>query len=202
MKLYYAPGACSLSPHIVLREAGLDFDLVRVDLRSHLTETGEDYYAVNPKGSVPALQLDDGTLLTEGGAIVQYIADHHAPSLVPANGTLARTRLQEMLSFLSADYHKSYSPLFNPVFPEETKAFQRGVIARRQAYLDKLLGDNRPFLMGDTFSVADAYFFTVTGWSAHVGVPLDAFPNITAFMARIAERDTVKAALAAEAGAH
>lgn len=198
MKLYYTPGACSMSPHIVLEEAGLAYDTVKVDLKSHVTETGEDYYQINRKGAVPALELDQGGLLTEGVAIIQYIGDHFAPALLPANGTLERARLQEMLNYLAVDYHKSFAPLFNTSASEETKANQRTVLNRKLAYLESVLADGRPFLMGDAFTVADAYLFTVTSWSGHTGFSIDAYPHLVAFMQRMGERPSVQAVLKAE----
>nr|WP_316653203.1 glutathione transferase GstA [uncultured Gellertiella sp.] len=198
MKLYYSPGACSLSPHIVLKESGIAFDAVKVDLRAHETEAGADYYRINPKGAVPAIELEDGSVLTEGAAIVQFIADRHAPALAPANGTVARARLQEMLNYIAAEYHKSFSPLFNPALSDEAKDAQRQVIARKQAYFEGQLADGRPYILGQDFTVADAYLFTVTGWSAHTGVSLEAFPHLAAHHARVAGRPAVQAALKAE----
>ena len=198
MKLYYAPGACSLSPHIVLKEAGIAHEIVKVNLRQHQTESGEDYYKINPKGSVPAIAIDDQTVLTEGAAIVQYIADHHAPQLAPANGTLPRARLQEMLNYIAAEYHKAFGPLFNPAASEEARAAQREIVAKRLAYLDGVLSDGRPYIMGPDFTVADAYLFTCTRWCAAVKVPTEGFPHITAFMERMRARPAVQAAMAEE----
>lgn len=198
MKLYYSPGACSLSPHIVLNEAGVAYEAVKVNLREHKTEAGDDYYAINPKGSVPAISLEDGSVLTEGAAIIQYIADTHAPALAPANGTFARVRLQEMLNYIAAEYHKAFGPLFNPASSDETKAAQREIVAKRQAYLNGVLSDGRAYIMGADFTVADAYMFTVTRWSRFTGVNLDAAPHLVAYMARVAERPGVQAALLAE----
>ncbi|NTX00212.1 glutathione transferase GstA [Myxococcus sp. CA040A] len=198
MKLYYSSGACSLSPHIALREAGLKFDIERVDLRGKKTETGADYFAVNTKGYVPALQLDNGTVLTEGPAIVQYIADQ-APEakLAPANGSLERYKLQELLNFISTEIHKGFSPLFNPAFPDEGKKIYKDRLAVRFKTLDEVLSKNT-FLMGEQFTVADAYLFTVLNWAKPVQVDLEAFPAVKAYHARIAERPHVQAALAAE----
>ncbi|TQF11508.1 glutathione transferase GstA [Myxococcus llanfairpwllgwyngyllgogerychwyrndrobwllllantysiliogogogochensis] len=198
MKLYYSSGACSLSPHIALREAGLKFDLEKVDLRGKKTETGADYFAVNTKGYVPALQLDNGTVLTEGPAIVQYIADQ-APEakLAPANGSLERYKLQELLNFISTEIHKGFSPLFNPAFPDEGKKIYKDRLAVRFKTLDEVLSKNT-FLMGEQFTVADAYLFTVLNWAKPVQVDLEAFPAVKAYHARIAERPHVQAALAAE----
>lgn len=199
MKLFYSPGACSLSPHIVLREAGLPFDLVKVDIRAKKTESGGDFFAINPKGYVPAIQLDDGGLLTEGPAIVQYLADK-APEkkLAPANGTVERYRLQELLNYISTELHKSYSPLFNPAFPEEGKKIYKERLAQRYKLLDERLAATGPFLFGEQFTVADAYLFTVTNWAGHVKVDLEPFPALRAYQARVAERPSVQAALKAE----
>lgn len=197
MKLYYSPGACSLSPHIVLREAGLDFEMERVDLKSKKTEHGNDYLEINPKGYVPALRLDDGELLTEGPAIVQYLADRvPARKLAPAAGTMERVRLQEWLNFISTELHKSHSPLFNPAAPEEWKTWMRDLIGRRLALVAKQL-EGRDYLLGD-FSVADAYLFTVLSWGRFVNVDTSAWPVIGAYQARMAARPAVQAALKAE----
>ncbi|MCE9672014.1 glutathione transferase GstA [Myxococcus stipitatus] len=198
MKLFYTPGACSLSPHICLREAGLGFDVEKVDLRTKKTETGADYTSANPKGYVPALLLDDGSLLTEGPAIVQYIADK-APQakLAPANGTLERYRLQEALNFISTELHKAFSPLFNPAFPDEGKKIMRERLAARLKVLDGQL-EKRAFLLGEDFSVADAYLFTVLNWAKPMQVDLEPFPAVRAYHARVAQRPHVQAALAAE----
>jgi len=198
MKLFYTPGACSLSPHICLREAGLRFDLEKVDLRTKKTETGADYTSANPKGYVPALLLDDGSLLTEGPAIVQYIADK-APQakLAPANGTLERYRLQEALNFIATELHKAFSPLFNPAFPDEGKKIMRERLAARLKVLDAQL-EKRAYLLGEDFSVADAYLFTVLNWARPMQVDLEPFPAVRAYHARVAQRPHVQAALAAE----
>lgn len=198
MKLYYSPGACSMSPHIVLEEAGVAYDTSRVDLKTHKTETGEDYYQINRKGAVPALELDEGGLLTEGVAIIQFIGDHYAPALLPANGTLERARLQEMLNYLAVDYHKSFAPLFNTTSSEDIKANQRNVLTRKLTYLESVLDDGRPFLMGDAFTVADAYLFTVTSWAVPTGFSIEGYPSLVAFMERMAQRPSVQAVLKAE----
>lgn len=197
MKLYYSPGSCSLATHIVLREANLSYELEKVDLWQHETESGEDYYKTNPKGTVPALVFDDGVLLTEGVAVLQYLGDHHVPSLVPANGTLERARLQEILNYLSSEYHKSFNPLFYLAAGADPTEARRPVIAKL-TYLNGLLGDGRAFILGDSFTVADTYLFAVTRWPANFGISLDAFPALKALMARIEARPTVKAALKAE----
>jgi len=198
MKLYYSPGACSLSPHIALREAGLPVELVKVDLRAKKTEKGDDYAAINPKGSVPAVQMDDGSVLTEGAAIVQHIADQ-APGkkLAPANGTKDRLRLQEWLNYIASEVHKGIGQLFNPAMPEEYKtAVKNNLAARQLPYLEKALA-GRDYIMGD-FSVADAYLFTVLNWTKLHKIDLSAFPNITAYMTRMAARPAVQEAMKAE----
>ena len=198
MKLYYSPGACSLSPHIVLREAGLAFEPVLASTKTHKLQDGTDYYGINPKGYVPLLELDNGERLTEGPAIVQYIADQApAKKLAPAAGTMARYRLQEWLNFITSELHKSFSPLFNPAMPEEAKALYRTRLGDRFKWVDgQLAGKN--YLMGEDFSVADAYLFVVAGWSKHVGVDISGLVNLGAFMARVGARPAVQEALKAE----
>lgn len=198
MKLYYSNGACSLSPHIVLRESGLPFDLVRASTKTHALDDGSDYYAINPKGSVPLLELDNGERLTEGPAIVQYIADQ-APDkhLAPANGTLARYRTQEWLNYITSEVHKGYSPLFRPTTPDEYKVIALDTLKKKYAYIDGKL-DGKNYLMGEQFSVPDAYLFAVTNWASRVGLDLSEFKNVAAFMARMMARPSVQAALKAE----
>jgi len=199
MKLYYSPGACSLSPHIVLREAGLDFELVRVDLGTHKLTDGRDFAEINPKGYVPALELDNGTVLTEGTAIVQYVADLKPETgLAPKASSLERYQLQEWLGFINSEVHKGFGPLFNPKTPEEYKAMARKNLANRLAYLDGHLAKN-DFLMGKQFTVADAYLFTVLNWGPWTGVDVAAWPSLVAFQQRIASRPAIVAAQAAEA---
>lgn len=199
MKLYYAPGTCSLSPHIVLRELGHEFELERVDTKTKVTETGANFRDVNPKGYVPALRLDDGELLTEGAAIVQHLADARgARDLAPQPGTLARTRLQEHLNFISAELHKSFGPLFYPNSSEEAKAAAKAKISDRLDYVETVLADGRKYLLGDAFSVADAYLFTVANWTRPTKIPFDRWPRLQAFMERVAARPAVKAAMVAE----
>jgi glutathione S-transferase len=197
MKLYYSPGACSLSPHIALREAGLAFDLVRVDLATRKTETGDDFRTVNPNGYVPVLILDDGTVLMEGPAIVQYVADQ-APGkhLAPENGTLPRYRLQSLLNFISTELHKSFTPLFNPAASEDWKQAARDVIAERMTYLQGQMAG--PYLLGEQFSVADGYLFTVLGWCKYVNFDLSPWPRLGEYLGRIAARPAVLEALKAE----
>lgn len=199
MKLYYSPGACSLSPHIALREAGLPFTLEKVDTKTKKTESGADFYAVNPRGYVPALQLDDGSVLTEGAAIVQYIADLKPESeLAPKPATLARARLQEELNFVSSELHKGFGPLFNTADSAENRDAAKGKLARRFDDVEAKLADGRPYLLGERFSVADGYLFTVANWGGHVGFPLDRWPKVQALMARVSARATVQDAMKAE----
>jgi glutathione S-transferase len=198
MKLYYSPGACSLSPHIVLREAGLKFEPVMTSTKTHKLQDGTDFYTINPRGYVPVLELDNGERLTEGPAIVQYIADQApAKNLAPAAGTMARYRLQEWLNFTTSEIHKTYSPLFNPDVPEEYKTMARAKLVDRYRWVDAQL-EGKSYLLGDAFSVADAYLFTVTNWGKHVGVDLSGFKNLGAFMARVAARPAVQEAMKAE----
>ena len=198
MKLYYSPGACSLSPHIALREAGLPVALVLTSTKTHKLQDGTDFYTINGKGYVPLLELDDGQRLSEGPAIVQYIADQ-APDkqLAPPNGTMARYRLQEWLNFISTELHKGFSPLFNPATPEETKTMARAKLAERLKWVDGQL-EGRQYLMGDQFSVADGYLFTVSNWGALVGVDVSGYANLVAFRARVAARPAVQEAMKAE----
>jgi glutathione S-transferase len=198
MKLYYSPGACSLSPHIALQEAGLAFEPVMASTKSHKLQDGTDYYGINPLGYVPLLELDDGTTLREGPAIVQYIADL-APTknLAPAAGTMQRYRLQEWLTFIGTEIHKGFSPLFNPAMPEEAKTISKDKLKSRYQWLDKQL-EAREFLMGEHFSVADGYLFTVTNWAKPTGVDLSSFPNVLAWHERIGQRPAVQAAMKAE----
>ena len=198
MKLYYSPGACSLSPHIVLREAGLNFDLALASTKTKKLADGSDFYQINPKGQVPVLELDNGERLTEGPAIVQYIADQAPTSkLAPPAGSMQRYRLMEWLNFITSELHKSYSPLFNPAMPEEGKAVYRARISERLQWVDSQL-EGKQYLLGDEFSVADAYLFTVSGWSKVVGVDMSGLKNLNAFRDRVAARPAVRAAMEAE----
>ncbi|HET9580897.1 MAG TPA: glutathione transferase GstA [Usitatibacter sp.] len=198
MKLYYSPGACSLSPHIVARELGLDVQLEKVDLKSHTFDSGSDYYKVNPKGYVPALEIKPGEILTEGPAIVQYMGDQKPQSgVVPPAGTMERYRLQELLGYINSEIHKSYSPLFNPNTKPETADERREYLKKRYKYLDELLA-GRQYLMGDKFSAADAYLYTVTTWAGFAKVDLSGYANIQAFQKRVAERPAVKQAMKEE----
>ncbi|NUP05345.1 MAG: glutathione transferase GstA [Polyangiaceae bacterium] len=195
MKLYFSPGACSLAPHIVAREAGIDIGFEKVDTKTKKTETGADYASANPKGYVPALQLDDGALLTEGPVISQYLAEKKPGSgLVPEAGSMARFRVQELLGYINSEIHKSYSPLFYPTTPEETRQDRLAYLKKRYALIDKTLADKQ-FLTGDTFTIADAYLFVVTNWAGHVKLDLSDYPNLLAFQQRVAARPAVQAAL-------
>jgi glutathione S-transferase len=195
MKLYYSPGACSLSPHIVLREAGLAFEPVLAPTKTHKLPDGSDYYQVNPLGYVPMLELDDGTRLREGPAIVQYIADQvPAKNLAPANGTLPRYRLQEWLTFIGTEIHKSFSPLFTPNIPDEAKNIYRDRLANRFAFVNREL-EGKEYLMGDHFTVADAYLYTVTRWTKPMAIDISAYPNLVAHNARVDARPAVQEAL-------
>lgn len=198
MKLYFAPGACSLSPHIALREAGIPAELVKVDLRTKKTEAGDDFTAINPNGYVPALQLDDGSVLTEGPAIVQYIADR-APEkkLAPANGTIERYQLQSLLNFIGTELHKTCSPIFNPKSSDDTKQAAKKLLERRLGYVDGLLAKG-PYLMGEQFSVADGYLFTVLSWTKPMNMDLSPWPRLGEYINRITARPAVQEALKAE----
>jgi glutathione S-transferase len=198
MKLYFSPGACSLSPHIALREAGADFELEQVDLRSKQTKSGGDFRKVSPKGMVPVLILDSGDTLTEGPAIVQYVADQHpASGIAPPQGSIARYHLMEWLNFITSELHKSFTPLFKPTTPEDYKKMARDNLAERYAYLDEKLA-RKQYLMGDHFTVADGYAFTVTNWTRVLKIDLAPWPNVTAFMERVRARPKVQEAMKAE----
>jgi len=198
MKLFLKPGSCSLASHIVLEEIGRPYDTETVDLAKKLTASGADFWAINPKGYVPALLLDDGDLLTEGPAILQYLADL-APELqlAPANGSKARYQLQSWLTFIGTEVHKNFSPFFNPAATPEMKDLARANLQRRLAYTHEQLA-GRPFLMGETFSVADAYLFTVLSWAKFIKLDLSDWPNLTAFQTRVAARPATQRALKAE----
>ena len=198
MKLYYSPGACSLSPHIALQEAGLAYTPVLASTKSHKLQDGTDYYGINPLGYVPLLELDNGERLREGPAIVQYIADQvPAKQLAPANGTMPRYRVQEWLTFIGTELHKSFSPLFNAAMPEEAKAISRTRLAERFKWVDEQLA-GKNYLMGDTFCVADAYLFTVSNWTVPTKIDLTPYPNLVAFRQRMQARPAVQAAMRAE----
>jgi glutathione S-transferase len=196
MKLYYTPGACSLHPHITLREAGLPFDLERVDLRAHKTHDGADFYAVNPKGYVPALRLDDGSILTEGAVIDQYVADRKPEAkLIPPAGTIERYHLQEWLNFIASEIHKAFGPLFHS--DEAAKDAARKKVSGRFDLVAKTLA-SQPYLMGETYTVADAYLYNMLRWTSFTGIDLAQWPTLQAFFARVDARPAVQAALAAE----
>ncbi|MGB9096211.1 glutathione transferase GstA [Erwinia sp.] len=198
MKLYYKPGACSLSPHIILQESGLDFTLIAVDLQSKKTEQQEDYLLTNPKGQVPALLLDDGTVLTEGVAIVQYLADLKPDRhLLAPTGCLTRYQTVEWLNFIATELHKTFSPLFGSATPEEYKAQLREKLHGKFSWVDQQL-EGKQWLMGSKFSVADAYLFTVMRWAKAIKLDLSGFDELEAWFKRVAERPAVEAALKAE----
>jgi len=198
MKLYYSPGACSLSPHIVLKEAGLTFEAIAAPTKTHKLADGTDYYSINPLGYVPFLVLDDGRTLHEGPAIVQYVADQvPAKQLAPANGSWERYKLQEWLNTIGTELHKGFSPLFTPGMPEEAKALAKTRLNGRLQWVDGEL-TGKSYLMGDSFTVADAYLFVVAGWGKHVGIDISGLANLSAFMSRVAARPAVQEALRAE----
>lgn len=198
MKLYYTPGACSLASNIALREAGIDFELVKVEGRAEKTAGGEDYFKVTPKGYVPALRLDDGSVLTEGTAILPYIGDlKPASGLSPAAGTISRYRLHEWLGYLNSEVHKNFSPFFAPGTTDEQKASAKANLGKRFDFVQSELGA-KAFLLGEQFTVADAYLFTILGWCAYVGIDVGTWPALKAYHGRIAGRPAVQAALKAE----
>jgi glutathione S-transferase len=199
MKLYFSPGACSLAPHIILRETGADFTLEKTDTKTKKTERGADFLAINPKGYVPVLELEDGYNLTEGVVIQEYLADR-APEakLAPPPHSQERLKLKELLVFLSTEIHKTFSPLFAPTTPDAYKSLLREKIAARFDLLEHRLSDGRAYLTGANFTIADAYFFTLANWAQFVGIDLAKWPNIARFMQRVAARPAVQAALEAE----
>jgi glutathione S-transferase len=198
MKLYYFTGACSMSPHIVALEAGLPVTMVKIDAKTKKTETGEDYLAVNSKGAVPALQLDDGQVLTEGPAIVQYLADQKPESgLAPRAGTFERYQLMEILNYITSEVHKSFSPLFNPASSADMKEAAVANLTKKFDWLSGFLS-KKPFLLGNTFTVADAYLFTVLNWTGHVKIDLSKWPILADYRSRIAQRPKVIEAMKAE----
>src|ERR1700742_1638476 len=195
MKLYFAPGACSLSPHIVLEEAGIAAETEQVNNQEKKTKTGKDYWTVNPKGQVPALQLDSGEMLTEGPVIVQYLADQKpAAGLVPPVGAIERYRVQEWLNFTTSELHKSCGPIFRPTTPDAYKTISKENLGKRFDWLDKQLA-GKQYLMGDRFTVADAYLFTVLRWSPRVEIDISKWSNLKAYMDRVAARPKVQAAM-------
>jgi glutathione S-transferase len=197
MKLYYSPGACSLAPHIVAREAGVPVDLVKVDLKTHKLPDGGDFKTINPRGYVPMLELDGGERMTEASVLVQALADRApASGLMPPSGQ-DRYRVQQWLAFVATELHKTFSPLWYPGTPDATKESSKAKLATRFAELDGVLG-GRPYLAGETFTAADAYAFTIVNWANFLGIDLKPYPNLAAFMARVAARPKVREALAAE----
>jgi glutathione S-transferase len=197
MKLYYSPAACSLAPHIALIEVGLPHELVRVDLRTHKLADGGDYYAINPKGYVPTLELDDGTRITEAGVVLQFIADLKPGSLAPALGSFERYRLMEWLTFISSELHKGFTPLFKPNTPAAYKPIAVENLARRFDFLAPILAKHA-YLIGDTFTIADAYLFTILNWSKDLGLELSRWPALLQYTERVAARPKVQDALRAE----
>lgn len=198
MKLFFSPGACSLAPHIVLRESGCAFSLEKVDTARHLTADGSDYYTVNPKGQVPLLVLDDGATLSEGPVIAQYIADQAAnTTLMPVAGSLARYRVMEWQNYLTSELHKSFSPLFNASFDHAAKTLHAALLHKKYAWVDTRLADTS-YLTGEDFTVADAYLFTVTGWAKYVHLDLSDLVHLQRFLSRVAARPAVRAAMQAE----
>jgi glutathione S-transferase len=198
MKLYLTPGACSLSPHIVLLEAGLPFTTEKTDLHSKKTEKGVDFLTINSKGAVPALVLDDGQVLTEGPVIIQYLADQKPDSgLAPRAGSLERYRLMEILNYLSSDVHKTFGPLFNPASTADAKKAAVEGLGKKFDWLNTHIGEKK-FLMGDHFTVADAYLFTLLSWTSHVGIDLGKWPVLSSYVARVRSRPKVQEALKAE----
>jgi glutathione S-transferase len=197
MKLYYAPGACSMAPHIALREAGIPFDLVKVDLVAKRTESGEDYKAINPKGAVPALGLDDGSVLTENAAILQYVADQGGGDLMPPMMSMKRYRVLEWLNYVATELHKGFGPLWNPATPADYKEATRQALAQKFDYLQAQIGDG-PYLTGADFSIADAYAFVILNWTRVHDIDLSRWPGLAAFSGRVAQRPAVQDALRAE----
>lgn len=198
MKLYYSPGACSLSPQIVLQESGLAYEPVLASTKTHQLADGTDFYTINPLGYVPVLELDNGARLREGPAIVQYIADQVPDKkLAPANGSFERYQLQQWLNFIGTEIHKGFGPMFKPDTPENYKPIALAALTKRLQWLDEQLA-GKSYLLGEQFSVADAYFYTVSRWTAFVGIDLSGMPNIRAFQERVAQRPAVQAALKIE----
>ena len=197
MKLYFSPGSCSLSPHIVLRETGSDFELEQVNNQEKKTKSGKDYWTVNPKGQVPCLELDNGDKLTEGPVIVQYVADQNGSGLAGKPGSMERYHVQEWLNFTTSELHKTFGPIFRATTPDAFKEISRANLGKRFDWIDKELA-GKQYLMGDKFSVADAYMFTVMRWTQRINVDLAKWPNIKAYMDRVAARPKVQDALKAE----
>lgn len=199
MKLYYKPGACSLASHIALTEAGASFDIEKVDTAAKRTESGKDYTTVNPNGYVPALELDNGDIITEGPAILQFIADtNKAASLAPEGGTVERARVNQHLNYVGSELHKAFSPFFGPELDGDARKAAEAGVAKRFDYLDNVLSDGREYITGDTFTIADSYLFVVSNWSNFVGIDLKKWPNVAAFVARVAARPAAQKAMGVE----
>jgi len=195
MKLYYSPGACSQAPHIILHEAGLPHDSARVDIRAKKLEDGSDYLRINPKGAVPALELDDGQVLTENAVILQYIADRAgAFELLPQPGALQRYRVLEWVNYVATELHKSFGPLFNPASSDEAKQAARDLIGKKLDYVEGQIGDG-PYLLGGRFTLPDAYLFVILGWTGKMQIDLNGWPKLSALRKRIAERESVRGVL-------
>ncbi len=198
MKLYFSPGACSLAPHIILREAGAKFDLEQVDNKAKKTKSGTDFWQTNPKGYVPVLELDDGQRLTENPAILQYIADQHPNSgLVPPCGSFERYRVQEWLNFVTSEIHKTFGPLFKDTTPEEYKTISKENLSKRYGFLEKHFASHQ-FLHGEKFGIADSYLFVVTNWLGRFGLNIEKWPDVNAYHRRILARPKVQEAMQAE----
>ncbi len=199
MKLYYKPGACSLASHIILKEIGHDFEDESVDTDNQITESDDNFSKINPKGYVPALRLDDGKILTEGAAVLQYLADQNPEAdLAPESGTLERAHLQEHLNYTSTELHKAFGPLFPPSASDEEKQSAKENVGRKMDHLESIFDDGRNYLIGDKFCVADAYFFVVSSWAIPTGIGLDKWPRIADFSTRVAGREKVQNAMRAE----
>ncbi len=199
MKLFYKPGACSLASHIILNEVEATFDIESVDTDAGRTETGQDYIKINPKGYVPTLELDDGTLLSEGASVLQYIADQNPKAdLAPPMGTIARARLQEHLNYTASELHKAFGPFFSGTATDEDKEKAGANVVEKMDYLETQIGNDKPYLLGDKFSVADAYTFVVCNWANFVGIDLNAWPNIAAYVERVGSRPSAQKAMQAE----
>ncbi len=199
MKLYFAPGACSLAPHILLREAGLDFELEKVDLQSKQTASGGDFWAINPKGGVPALELDGGEILTEAAVILQYVADLVPDKgLMPAAGGMPRYRAQEWLNFVATELHKGFAPLFNPQMPDAAKELAKEALFKRFEFVNSHLAKQGDYLLGSAFSAADAYLLVTLSWARYLKLDISAFEALVAFQRRVSERPSVQAAMEAE----
>ncbi len=199
MKLYYKPGACSLASHIILKEIRKGFEIESVDTDTQMTESGDDFSKINPKGYVPVLRTDEGQILTEGAAILQYLADQNPEAdLAPEPGTMERARLQEHLDFISTELHKAFGPFFSSSASNEEKLNAKNIVEKNMNHFESILSDGRKYLLVDKFSTVDAYFFVVSGWTMPTGIGLDEWPNVAAFSTRISKRKYVKEAMRAE----